>query len=169
MKKFVSIALALVLALSLTVVAFAAAVDSGETPLTQTITVSVEAKATNDAYAAVVTWDLPTTELTYKTEGKTWNTETLTWDVGQGGDAAGWADTYDFAGGVTVENRSSQAITATVTSNNANVTVANADYEGTIAAPEAGADAGVEEAWTITIAQTAPAAAYEATITVALS
>lgn len=163
MKKFVSIALALVLTLSLTVVAFAAVATTGET--SQTIAVTVEAKATNDNYAAVVTWDLPATDMVYKTAGKTWNTETLEWDVAAG-DAAGWAEEYDRSGSVTVANRSSQDITVAVASNNAAVAVANADYAGTIG--DATAGTAVEEVWTITV-DADVITAYEATITVTIS
>lgn len=169
MKKFVSIALALVLTLSLTVVAFAA-VDTTGSELTKNIVVTVETKDTHDNYAAVVTWDV-TTALTYKAAGKTWNTETMKWDVAAG-DAAEWAEEYDFEGTVAVANKSSKAITVSVASNNDAVEVAApAEYAGTIAAATAGnAEANgtaTTATWDITIDE-AVTTAYTATITVTI-
>lgn len=169
MKKFVSIALALVLTLSLTVVAFAAVATTGDT--TKDIVVTVETKDTNDNYAAVVTWDV-TTALTYKAAGKTWNTETMKWDVAAG-DAAEWAEDYDFEGTVSVANKSSQAITVSVASNNDAVEVeAPEGYANTIAAATPGNaeqnGTATTATWDITIDDTVTTA-YTATITVTIA
>ena len=60
-----------------------------------------------DAYAATITWG--SMEFTYQAAEKTWNTETLTWE----GTDAGWVnDGSENAGTVSIENRSSAAITA---------------------------------------------------------
>ena len=60
-----------------------------------------------DAYAATITWG--SMEFTYQAAEKTWNTETLAWE----GTDAGWVnDGSENAGTVSIENRSSQPITA---------------------------------------------------------
>lgn len=153
-KLFVTLLAAVMLISAMSVNAFAATVDTtGEA--SATITAKYAAGTELDAYKATIEWG--SMAFTYTSNGKSWNTNTLTWDTTG---ASGWTnDGTNKAGQIIVTNYSSEAITANIsfTSTNAGVTgitVNGADVVAagyTIASADTGAATGTAQVATYNI------------------
>lgn len=123
MKKALSLLLAVLMLCSLSVSAFAATVTVTEGSTSYPLTVQYSAGKQSDTYAANITWEAMSFE--YKVGGETWDPVTMTWkdnDTEEGG--------WTAAKNVTVENKSSKAITVEFSFNSTEPTVTGITVNG---------------------------------------
>ena len=106
MKKIIAMLLAIVMVCALSVSAFAAVQDNLD-DATQNITVTYSKPANGDVYNIDIAWT--NTAFTFTQAADVWNPTNFAWDVQEDGE---WSHT---AATVTVTNRSTKPVDATIT------------------------------------------------------
>lgn len=161
MKKLFAIVLAVALIAAMSVTAFAANVTAnGNTE--KVVTGTFVNEQLTDTYKVDIAWGAMA--FNYKIADKTWSTDSHNWIANENA-VAGWVVAAENGNKITLTNHSSQKVTAafeyTATIQGTTATFSAGD-ELEIAAPVAGATAGVEAVTLVTIGGTALTSGQEA-------